>query len=816
MTAHACQPPLLSEVGPCSTPRIVAVELLAPPYSTLHYLLPTDVPVAMWQEGLRVAVPLGARDMLRAGIITGYDCQTQLVPQGLELKTVLWPLEREPLVGGEYLEMVRQLAVRQMAPSGQILGMLLPAGLRSARVRLRVRDGNRPKTLRMRDVLGMDGVQRTSLADHWLQGRVEVLEPEADPAENDICHVTKDPPWPVRPAATRQTAVLEYLWEHGPASRKRVLQDLGSAVQAALLTLAERGFVHVGVQEDARAFSCGCSIDTAYHSSALDNQPFLLTSAQQQALDECRQAMESPKGEGRLLFGITGSGKTAVYLELARACLEHGRSVMLLAPEVALACKLYDDAQRRFPGLPVVLYHGYQSARQREQIFLDMAAASRSGGTTLVIGTRSALFLPVFSLGAIVMDEEHDTSFKQDERFFYQAKEVAWFRMAQAAGVLVLGSATPDVKTFHAKCEGRIPGIVLEERVGGGTLPVVELMDIKNHAVADTILAPQTMARIKETVARGEQVVVLLNRRGYAPLMYCLDCKTVARCPECEIGLTYHKGRERLICHYCGYAVPFPSPCTQCKSMRYLPMGEGTEKMEETLAKLLPHGKGILRLDRDSTRRPGRMEQILGAFAREEAQILVGTQMLSKGHHFPAVTLVVVADGDIGLNMPDYRATERTFQLLVQAAGRAGRGERPGSVLIQTRDTGHYCWDYVRRCDYEGFFVRELEARRRRRYPPFVKLALIRMSYPVDWVHGQKRVAELAASVRASGKELGVSVLGPAPAPLQVLRGRKRFQCLLKASDWQIIRRLFHAAKREVAASSKLRLGLDLDPVNML
>lgn len=295
--------------------------------------------------------------------------------------------------------------------------------------------------------------------------------------------------------------------------------------------------------------------------------------------------------------------------------------------------------------------------------------------------------------------------------------------------------------------------------------------------------------------------------------MYCLDCNSTLRCPHCEIGLTYHKGREKLVCHYCGYSRPFPSPCPQCKGMNFLPLGEGTERLAERLEVLA--GRPVLRLDRDSTRRPGRMEEILAAFAHLEAPILVGTQMLSKGHHFPQVTLAVVADGDLGLNLPDYRAAERTFQLLVQSAGRAGRGEKPGRVLIQTRDVSHYCWQYVQRGDYEGFYAAELARRRLRRYPPFVRLALIRISFAVDESKGPAAFNELAAALRARAREYGVQLLGPAPAPLALLRGRRRFHCLLKADNWQIVRQLYFFAEK-CCASGPLRLFLDLDPVNML
>ena len=312
---------------------------------------------------------------------------------------------------------------------------------------------------------------------------------------------------------------------------------------------------------------------------------------------------------------------------------------------------------------------------------------------------------------------------------------------------------------------------------------------------------------------QGDQAVILLNRRGYAPLMYCIDCGKVARCPHCDIGLTYHKGRERLVCHYCGYSVPFPSPCPSCKGLHFHPMGQGTERVEEYIGTLLPPGGRVLRLDRDSTRRPGRMEEILESFARQEAQVLVGTQMLSKGHHFPHVTLAVVADGDIGLNLPDYRAAERTFQLLVQSSGRAGRGEKPGQVIIQTRDVNHYCWQYVKNGDYEGFYDYEIALRKRRRYPPFINLALLRISYPMDWADGPTQLARITALLRSESK--GVTVLGPAPAPLPLLRGRRRFQCLLKAGDWQSIRALY-AVLLPLASPPNLRISLDIDPVNML
>jgi primosomal protein N' (replication factor Y) len=539
--------------------------------------------------------------------------------------------------------------------------------------------------------------------------------------------------------------------------------------------------------------------------------PFELSGEQQNALASLRDALNNRRPGSHLLFGVTGSGKTAVYLELARECLSRGRSALLLAPEVALALKLLRDARLALPDAPFTLFHGYQSAARREDAFRNLASGA---GPRIVIGTRSALFLPVPNLSLIVLDEEHDGSFKQDEGFSYQARELAWFRAEQNRGLLVLGSATPDIKSFYAAGRGCLRLSRLEQRVGGGSLPRIRLVDISGLSVTDALLARESLDALRQTVARGEQAVVLLNRRGYAPQMYCLSCSEVPRCPHCAISLSFHKGREQLLCHYCGYNVPFPQTCAQCKGLHYLPMGEGAERMAERLTTLLAPAK-LLRLDRDSTRRPGRMEEILTAFARRDAQILVGTHMLSTGHHFPQVTLALVADGDLGLNLPDYRAAERTFQLLVQSAGRAGRGEQAGEVLIQTRDRSHYCWDFVLRGDYEGFYEAEIVRREQRRYPPFVRLALVRVSFDAKREDALAEISRLGHSLRAAGRELGVVVLGPAPAPISLLRGRKRFHCLLKAQDWPAIRTVYAIAASGVDGNM-LRLALDLDPVNML
>ncbi|THB66742.1 MAG: primosomal protein N' [Desulfovibrio sp.] len=797
-------------------PSIWHAAVLSPPYSTLSYLAPPCFGGQGLRPGQRVVVPLG--NSVRMAILLA-EASPNDAPQGVELKELLWPVDRHPLLSQEYLEMVEHLAARQMAEPGRILGGLLPGGLRIASLDYMVYGDARPKAIKPRALAAMDWKEKELLARAWQEGRMEVKQ-RIKRLAREYVHVAHDPPWPVRPSAKRQIAVLEHVWDKGVAELGALRGALGpEAVQVAKL-LADRGLLRITPEPPEWWGGNACQDQVCVTEDA--NQRPALTPEQETALSGLRKALHGGADKPWLLHGVTGSGKTRLYLELALECLRAGRSAYLLAPEVALACKLRQEARVFFAAAPdgfslpeerIVLSHGYLPPTEREEIFLKLARAKEP---MLITGTRSALFTPAPAPGLFVLDEEHDASFKQDERLTYQAKEVAYFLARQSSGLLVLGSATPDVKTHHAAEFHHIERAMLNTRVGSGTLPEVELLNICGLNPTEHLLAPQAQALLKTTVDAGDQAVIMLNRRGYSPLMYCLDCGQTLKCGDCDIGLTYHKGRERLVCHYCGQGHPFPMICPGCGGSSYLPMGEGTEKLEEALAHLLPSEAGVLRLDRDSARRPGRMEDILGAFAQGKSQVLVGTQMLSKGHHFPNVTLVIAADGDLGLNLPDYRAAERTFQLLVQVSGRAGRGEKPGRVCIQTRDPKHPCWEFIKNHDYLGFAAKELELRKARSYPPYSKLGLIRMSFPKDFSPGMSLVTGLAHTVREQGKRLGVLALGPAPAPLGLLRGRKRFHCLLKAEAWPPIRELYHHAQTAIPAKGEVRIALDLDPVDML
>lgn len=775
------------------------IAIMSPPWAALDYLLPEAFPADFWRTGGRVIVPVGGS--LRAGVILSISAMTSL--DASRCKSVLWPLELRPLISRELLELVVNLATYQGTTPGNVLGHILPLGLRRAQVKLRRNEDAERRFLTAPQIARLSPGDYAELADKFLRGMVKFVVGEGNAATREIVSLAMDPPWPVRPAARIQRAILELLHEKGAMPRSRLLQEMGSGIGAPLKRLQAMGVVSLKVAVDLE--------DDLPLLLPPPDPNFRLNEAQVTALADLKAAVN--RGETcRLLYGVTGSGKTAVYLEFVRWLLTQGRSAMLLAPEVALAHKLFRDVELALPHVPRFLYHGYQSPAQREQIYRKLASAT---GPVVVVGTRSAIFLPMPNIGCIIMDEEHDGSYKQTDNFVYHARDMAWFRTRQCGGLLILGSATPDLRTFYASESGVIPRLTLRTRVGGAEPPPIKLVQMGTRAGKDgiSILAESSEQALDDCLRRGEQAVILLNRRGYAPLVWCVSCNEVIRCPHCQIGMAYHKQTGRLSCHFCGHAIPWPGPCPKCGDTSFVAMGEGTERLAERLETIA--GRPILRLDRDNARRPGKIEEILSAFGRGESPFLVGTQMLSKGHHFPNVTLAIVADGDIGLNLPDYRAAERSFQLLVQAAGRAGRGSKPGLAIIQTRNPEHYCWQSMVRYDYEGFYAAELERRRRLRYPPFVRLGLLRLSFPVNDEEAAAVCRQIGKELKIRARAVNIHFYGPVSAPLAILQGRRRMQCLMKGQEWETMRQLWFLAQKHNTAR-QLRISLDLDPVDMM
>jgi primosomal protein N' (replication factor Y) len=797
--------------------HVLAVALTSPPYAVLSYVLPPGFEPEDFPPGLCLLVPMGAT--VRAGMVWEAGASP---PAGVALRPALFPLERTPACDAGYLELVRNLASRHLATPGRILATLLPRGMRTSRVEFSVHEAGLPRRLTAKGLWKLPEADRAALARAWRRGEIHCRL--AGDAADPLCALAADPPWPVRPGAARQLAILDALCDAGPLPLSDLKKRCGDGTLPILRRLCALGLVRLDAGEGASPLGAAMAGEPAALVAGLADLP-PLTGEQEAALTALAPALAAPDGAARLVFGVTGSGKTRLYMELAARTLARGKRVVLLAPEVALAARLHKAAASAFPGHAPLLYHGYQPPAARETAFRRAAGAD---APMLVAGTRSALFLPLRDIGLIILDEEHDGAFKQEDRLPYQAKEVAFFRASRAGALLVLGSATPDVKTFYAAREGHVPMVRLSRRVGSGGMPSVALVDMRavpkltaapgRRETGDRagVLTEEAAAALAETVAGGDQAMILINRRGYAPLLFCLDCETPVRCPHCELSLTYHKDRERLVCHYCGHSRPHPAPCPSCGGTDFLPMGVGAEMLEEQLAGVLPAGAGVARLDRDIARRPERAEAILDDFASGRARVLVGTQMLSKGHHFPDVTLVVAADADLGRALPDYRASERTFQLLTQLAGRAGRGGRPGRVLIQTRTPDDPFFAHVVSGDFEAFYELELSRRRRLCYPPFTRLGLARLSFPREYEAGFAVVAAVGQAMRQAAAPLGVRVLGPAPAPLALVAGRRRFHCLLKSPDWPAARRVFAAGREALAVPGQVRFVLDLDPVDML
>jgi primosomal protein N' (replication factor Y) len=538
-----------------------------------------------------------------------------------------------------------------------------------------------------------------------------------------------------------------------------------------------------------------------------------LTPEQQAAFEQLAALADSGEFRAALLHGVTGSGKTEIYLRLARAVQRRGRQVLLMVPEIALTPSVTALFRGTF-GDRVAIQHSALSDGERH----DQWHRIRRGDVDLVIGTRSAVFAPLTRLGLIVVDEEHDTSYKQEETPRYHGRDVAIVRATREGALVVLGSATPSMETYQNAASGKYAHATLERRILDRPLAAVRLVNMRAEYAdqgPDVIISRDLASAIADRLTRREQTLVLLNRRGYATAVFCRQCGDTFDCPNCTISLTVHRARTgwRARCHYCNYSMMVPKACRKCAAPYLERAGFGTEKVEEQLVEAFPDAR-IARVDRDSVRRKGALASLLGRFAAGELDVLVGTQMIAKGHDFPRVTLVGVVSADVGLGLADFRAAERTFQLLTQVAGRAGRGDRTGEAIIQTIYPDHYSIQLACRQDYRAFFERELAYRRGMRYPPMVALinTVVRGR---SLEEAMQTAAEIVRRIEPATAASGLTVLGPAPAPLVRLRGEHRAQFLLKGARRGDMRRALEAALAAMP-NVRRRVTVDVDPLTVL
>ena len=809
------------------TPLTCVQVLLAEPVGLLDYALPPELAMSL-EPGMAVRLPLGQRqthayvvrlhDQAPAGVrlrpITDVDEGLTPLPP-LLLRLLLFAADYYAVLPGEML----RVALPRFAKPAPLQLRLTPAGAAAlageapaeAAAPVALKAADRPILLHLQRLGRPCGVtslvQGTDERRGPLLARLRRLRTMGLVARHEARRRPRLD-WVVQRAAAADPARLgarqgraRRLWEALPATGSVCLSDLRQALpwaQSQLQILLKARLVV------AQEIPYG-GLPAPSTAVAPPPQP---TPEQAAALVQLSIALTAGAFAPFLLQGITGSGKTEVYLRIIAAALELGRSALVLVPEIALTPQLGAQFRARF-GARIAIFHSGLGQAERRAEWERVAR----GEATIGLGARSALFLPLRQMGVIIVDEEHETSFKQEEGPRYNARDLAVARARLESALVVLGSATPSLESHANALAGRYTRLVLSTRVAARPLPEVHCIQLGSEQKPGQVLSEPLVEALRATVAAGEQAILFLNRRGFAPYVFCHDCGHSFRCADCDVSLTLHRRRGLLLCHYCGFYGPAPSSCSACGSAQVGAFGLGTERIEAEVRQLLPE-VGLVRLDRDVVRQRDDLERVLGAFRRGEAQVMVGTQMVAKGHDFPNVTLVGVVAADASLNFPDFRAAERTFQLLTQVAGRAGRGSKPGRVLFQTFDPDHYAIRCACAHDFAAFVAEEMQARRELDYPPYARLALLRWEGPDEAATLAQAEVE-AALLRAQPAIAEIHILGPAPAPMARLRGLWRFQLLLKARG----RLALHALVRQLPrprADAAVRRILDIDPVSML
>jgi primosomal protein N' (replication factor Y) len=727
--------------------------------------------------GARVVVPLGSR--LVTGIVIGE--QTANAVDDAAVKTLHQVLDDDALVPADVIDLAAWTAEYYAAGPGETVTAVLPPTARGSRA-------DAHKSLRVATITaaGMEVVQSGTATNDSADSAAPRLRLSSKQREalGLLSGTPAGIPTPQLAEKGIQSDTVVRLARHGLISLRQDRVDRNPFAVAA----ATAGPVHAG---NGRRL-------TTEQTSAVERLTMLA------ATREFRVA---------LLHGVTGSGKTEVYLRLSAAVRAAGRSALVLVPEIALTPAVASLFGGAF-GERVAIQHSGLSEGERH----DQWQRIRRGEVDVVVGTRSAVFAPLPRVGLIVVDEEHDASYKQDESPRYNGRDVAIVRAQRAGALAVLGSATPSMETYHNAMSGRYDRVVLARRVLDRPLASVRIVDMREEYAAagpDVVLSRALADALQLRLARGEQALVLLNRRGFATAVFCRQCAGTVDCPNCSVSLVVHADTSapRARCHYCNYSIRLPTRCPLCAGPYLQQAGFGTERVEAEVKIACP-GARVGRLDRDVIRRRGALGTLLSRFRDGEIDVLVGTQMIAKGHDFPRVTLVGVISADVGLGLADFRASERTFQLLTQVAGRAGRGDQAGEALVQTLYPGHYSIQLACRQDYPAFYERELQFRRAMRYPPLV--ALINVILRARTFTGaMDDAADIAQRLREPGLERDCRVLGPAPAPLGRLRGEYRAQLLIKGTNRTRMREALMAvlaARPDIAR----RVAVDVDPLSML
>ncbi len=726
---------------------ILRIAVPSPLYRSFDYLPPASVAANTLQPGSRIRVPFGRRKTI--GILLEIARQSEL--EHTRLKPALEVLDEEPVLSSDILAMTQWASAYYHHPIGDALATALPVVLRRG---LAVQDA------------GETGWRLTQA------GR------QVDPATLS--------------RAPRQATVIQQLCAH-PQGAPRSTLDAPAEV---LRNLSNKGWIEPCTLEDAEA-----------DAAPVASTPHNLNAAQQSAVDTVTASLKA--FDAFLLEGVTGSGKTEVYLQIIDSLIGQGRQTLVLVPEIGLTPQLVKRFRSRFT-VPLAVLHSGLSDRER----LAAWRQARSGKALIIIGTRSAIFTPLARPGLLVVDEEHDSSLKQQDGFRYSARDLAVWRARQLDIPIILGSATPSLESLFNVEHQRYRHLVLPNRTGAASLPSYEILDIRKQPLEHGLGHP-LLKRIAHHLDHDGQVLLFLNRRGYAPTLVCHDCGWIAECQRCDARLTWHQREQQLRCHHCGSQQPLVTNCPECQSTELRPLGQGTERVEQALAEHFPEVER-LRIDRDTTRRKGELTKRLEQAHSGQARILLGTQMLAKGHHFPRVTLVGILNADQGLFGTDFRSSERMAQLIVQVAGRAGRHDRAGQVAIQTHHPDHPLLQLLIRQGYPAFARAALAEREAARLPPCSHIALVRAEaarqpVPTAFLERVRQHCEATGNT-------GVELWGPVPASMERRAGRFRAQLLLQAERRGELQQLLHGLVRQLEQmkeARQVRWSVDVDPADL-
>ncbi len=758
--------------------------------------------------GHRVLVPFGRRTI--QGYVMKLQDTTDFDPA--RIKEIARTLDIEPVLTEEMITIARHLADYYVDQYISVIETILPAALKANyRKVLKLAEGHTAEAAAALEEVAGDAEAEPKRLE---AGALKALAPHLK--SGDIIEETV-----IRQHTKKKTALAVYSLKQqgGDLSRAKKQQELLAVIDASSEPLFVRDLVNDGfsnhlinaLHKKGHIGKVEREVERDPYSGRVftSDPPKVLNAEQQHAYGRITEALDAEQAKTFLLHGITGSGKTEVYLQVIQKVLEEGRTAIMLVPEIALTPQMVNRFKRRFGDDVAVLHSGLSHGEK-----YDEWRKIKEGRARVSVGARSSIFAPFENVGAIIVDEEHETTYKQGDRPMYHAIEVAKFRSRYHNCPLILGTATPSLETFARSEKGVYERLELTERAGTKVLPEISVVDMsEEHRTGNTsIISKPLEAAIQTRIERGEQTVLLLNRRGYSNFQICQSCGHVPMCPNCDISLTYHKSNRSLLCHYCGYEGPVHRTCDNCQSEDVTFRGTGTEKVEEILRDMFD--ADVVRMDNDTTRRKGMHEKLLDHFEQEEIPILLGTQMIAKGLDYPKVTLVGVLNADTMLNLPDFRANEKTYQLLTQVSGRAGRHELTGEVIFQTYNPTHYAIQLAKENDYRRFYEKEMAFRRLARYSPYYFHVLFTVSSE-DIRKCLKATSHIHDTLIQKVSDQSI-IVGPSPSPLERINRQYRFQILLKYKREPELLEMLNSLDEhyhEAYRTEGISLRIDVDPL---